>query len=423
MEQDKQLIEERKRKFLIMLPVLTIPFIVLLFYSLGGGKGESQAQTSRSSALSTTLPDPLLDDHKPTDKLSLYQQAEKDSEEQRRNEMNDPFAAWMPVDTTKMLPSAEPDNFNYSTSIPEYPSTAPLEEQLRQSPEAELEQKIAQLERTLQTPDTLVADTPHNTSSVDDSPELQRLEAMMQSISGQSTASDPELAQASSLMDKILDVQHPERVRQRIRKQSLENKKAVYPVSAVPEKEVSDLLDDPGRPRSIISRSDDGFYDEEAAPADEQNALLAAVHESQTLVSGATIKIRLEQDAYVQEQLIPKGSFVFGICTLNGERLEVAINSIRYGNSIFPVSLIAYDMDGLPGIRIPGSINRDASKESSERALQTLNMGTLDPSVGAQAAAAGIEAAKNLLSRKVKLIKVMVKAGHPLLLAPDKSNS
>lgn len=423
MEQDKQLIEERKRKFLVMLPVLTIPFIVLLFYSLGGGKGESQAQTSRSSALSTTLPDPLLDDHKPTDKLSLYQQAEKDSEEQRRNQMNDPFAAWMPVDTTKMLPSAEPDNFNYSASIPEYPSTPPLEEQLRKSPEAELEQKIAQLERTLQTPDTPVADTPQITSSADDSPELQRLEAMMQSISGQSAAPDPELAQASTLMDKILDVQHPERVRQRIREQSLENKKAVYPVSAIPEKGVSDLLDDPNTHRSITHLFNDGFYDEDTGPAEEQNALLAAVHESQTLVSGATIKIRLEQDAYVQGQLIPKGSFVFGICTLNGERLEVAIHSIRNGNSIFPVSLIAYDMDGLPGIRIPGSINRDASKESSERALQTLNMGTLDPSVGAQAAAAGIEAAKNLLSRKVKLIKVMVKAGYPLLLAPDKSNS
>lgn len=423
MEQDKQLIEERKRKFLVMLPVLTIPFIVLLFYSLGGGKGESQAQTSRSSALSTTLPDPLLDDHKPIDKLSLYQQAEKDSEEQRRNEMNDPFAAWMPVDTTKMLPPAELDNFNYSTSIPEYPSTPPLEQQLRQSPEAELEKKIAQLERTLQAPDTRVADTPQTTSSGDDSPELQRLEAMMQSISGQSAAPDPELAQASTLMDKILDVQHPERVRQRIREQSLENKKAVYPVSAVPQKEVSDLLDNPGRPRSITTRPDDGFYDEDTAPVEEQNALLAAVHESQTLVSGATIKIRLEQDAYVQGQLIPKGSFVFGICTLNGERLEVAIHSIRNGNSIFPVSLIAYDMDGLPGIRIPGSINRDASKESSERALQTLNMGTLDPSVGAQAAAAGIEAAKNLLSRKVKLIKVVVKAGYPLLLALDKSNS
>ena len=178
----------------------------------------------------------------------------------------------------------------------------------------------------------------------------------------------------------------------------------------------------PSKPFSVVS-SATGFYDEDPETIVEQNALLATVHKNQTLVSGATIEIRLQQDAYVQGQLIPKGSSVFGICNLNGERLEVTINSIRYGNSIYPVSLIAYDMDGLPGIRIPGSINRDASKESSERAIQSLSLGSLDPSIGAQAAAAGIEAAKTLLSRKVKLIKVMVKAGYPLLLAPDRSNS
>lgn len=423
MEQDEQLTEERKRKFLIVLPVVIMPFLFLLFYSLGGGKGKQNPGQSRSSALSTTLPDPVLDNNRPTDKLSLYEQAEKDSEEQRRNQLSDPFAAWMPVDSSKMLQASPQSPFSYSPNASYEASASPLYPSPKKSPEAEMEQKIAQLEKALHAPDTPVADTPQiRSSSEGDSPELQRLEAMMQSLSGQSAAPDPELTQASSLMDKILDVQHPDRVRQRIREQSFDNKKTVYPVSTEPEKEVSDLLNDFGKPNLNAPISTNGFYDEDATFPAEQNALLASVHESQTLVSGATIKIRLEQDAYVQGQLIPKGSFVFGICSLNGERLEVTINSIRSGNSIFTVSLIAYDMDGLPGIRIPGSINRDASKESSERALQTLNMGSLDPSIGAQAASAGIEAAKNLLSRKVKLIKVTVKEGYPLLLAPDKSN-
>ncbi|MBK6993326.1 MAG: conjugative transposon protein TraM [Chitinophagaceae bacterium] len=39
--------------------------------------------------------------------------------------------------------------------------------------------------------------------------------------------------------------------------------------------------------------------------------------------------------------------------SLNNERLEAEINSIRYGNSLFPVKLEIYDMDGLPGIYIP----------------------------------------------------------------------
>ena len=76
---DTQLIEERKRKLRLALPVIALPFLTLLFYSLGGGKGPIITDAPRSNALSFTLPDPLLDGSKPMDKLSLYQQAEKDS--------------------------------------------------------------------------------------------------------------------------------------------------------------------------------------------------------------------------------------------------------------------------------------------------------------------------------------------------------
>jgi hypothetical protein len=40
----------------------------------------------------------------------------------------------------------------------------------------------------------------------------------------------------------------------------------------------------------------------------------------------------------------------------------------------------------------------------------------MDPSLGAQAASAGIQAAKTLISKKVKLVKVTVKAGYQVLL-------
>ena len=73
-------------------------------------------------------------------------------------------------------------------------------------------------------------------------------------------------------------------------------------------------------------------------------------------------------------------------------------------------------MDGLIGIHIPGSINRDVSKESANEAITGVGMTTLDPSLAAQATSAGIQAAKSLLSKKVKLVKVTVKAGYSVLL-------
>lgn len=45
-----------------------------------------------------------------------------------------------------------------------------------------------------------------------------------------------------------------------------------------------------------------------------------------------------------------------------------------------------------------------------------MELTTLEPSLKAQAAAAGINTVKSLLTRKVKQVKVMVKAGYKVLL-------
>ena len=119
---------------------------------------------------------------------------------------------------------------------------------------------------------------------------------------------------------------------------------------------------------------------------------------------------------FVSNQKILAGTFVFGIVGLNGERLQIEISSIRSGNSLFTVKMEVYDMDGLAGIHIPGAITRDVAKQSADNSLQMMELTTLDPSLKAQATAAGISTAKSLLSRKVKLVKVMVKAGYRVLL-------
>lgn len=417
---EKQLLEEKKQKLRIILPVLIIPFLSLSFFMLGGGKGSANVQNSRRNALSFTLPDPLID-NKPTDKLSIYQQADKDSIARLREAQLDPFAQWMPKQDSPVLltdtesPFSEISPYTYTAPMLTGKSTQTLTSK-RKTPE-DIERKLAELEKLMQQPDT--SSIHEQPLPVDDNGPadmgMQHLENMMQSISGsQDMQQDAVLAQADNVLEKILDVQHPSRVTDRLKQQSEQNKGKVYAVSTEPEKEVTDLLTSTLHTVYYKARFyDDEEYQDEAS----QNALSAVVHENQTLVSGATVKLRLEQNAYVQGCLIPKGSFVYGKCTLNGERLLVSISSIRYGNSIFPVSLVAYDMDGIAGLRIPGSINRDAAKEGTEQMVQALSLGSLNPSLGAQATSAGIDIAKNLLTRKVKLVRISVKAGYPILLA------
>jgi hypothetical protein len=80
-------------------------------------------------------------------------------------------------------------------------------------------------------------------------------------------------------------------------------------------------------------------------------------------------------------------------------------------------------MDGLAGIYIPGAITRDVAKQSADNGLQSIDMTSVDPSLKAQAATAGINAAKSLLSRKAKLIRVYVKAGYRILLKDKTLNN
>lgn len=126
---------------------------------------------------------------------------------------------------------------------------------------------------------------------------------------------------------------------------------------------------------------------------------------------------------FINGVLIPKGTPVNGIASLNNERLEAEINSIRYKNQLFPVKLELYDMDGLPGIYIPGSISRDVAKNSADNSLQLMELTTLDPSLKAQAAAAGINTVKSLMSRKVKQVKVIIKEGYKVLLKDNNTEN
>ena len=107
---------------------------------------------------------------------------------------------------------------------------------------------------------------------------------------------------------------------------------------------------------------------------------------------------------------------IYGLAHVNNERLEINLKTLRYKNSILPVSLSAFDLDGLEGLLISGAMSRDASKEGVDDALQNLQIMTMDPSIGAQAASAGVQAAKGLFRKKVKQIRVELKAGYQLLL-------
>lgn len=425
MEQKTLSIKMRKqRKLFVMLPLLVLPFITFMFWSLGGGKMETaNAQTVEEKGFNSILPNPKADEGY-LDKMNYYDRASRDSAKLEELIKKDPSYAGavskapekrLQQDTLLQGVKSSSGKFNTGT--------------YRNANEEKVYKKLAALQKAIDRPATKTKQirnpkehTASGTNAVDN-PEMERLEAMMQSMN-QPAEQDPELKQLNGMLENILDIQHPERMQEKIRKASEEHRGQVFSVSAKEsDNNISSLQD---HEQDTIAFSDNethnGFYplEDNIDPAMAQNAIPAVIHESQTLVNGATVKLRLTSDVYINGLLIPKDNFLFGTASLKGERLSVSINSLRYNNSLFPVDLSVYDMDGLEGIYIPGAISRDVAKASADRSVQSMGVMTMSDSWEAQAAGAGIEASKSLFSKKVKLVKVTVKAGYQVLLKDSK---
>jgi conjugative transposon TraM protein len=375
----------RKRKMLLVLPLLTIPFITLAFWALGGGKHNSDLSDNQSEqGLNLNLPNADLKDES-LDKLSFYNKAKQDS--------------------LKLLQWKQTDPYYIKEDV------FPLGDKGQKDPEKEILQKVTLLQKELDKPVQPVYKPLSYTPNVyNQQPairgEVDRLESLMQDLRS-TNKTDPEIENLEGMLEKILDIQHPQRVRQRLEEKSLIQQKDQIAISTRQD-----------------GKDDTYFFNlEEEQDSDHQNGIAAQVHQNQTLTNGSVIKLCLKQDIYINDNCIPKETFVFGTCTLNEDRLLVNVSSIRYQNSIYPVGLKLYDLDGLEGIYVPGAIGRDVAKESADGSLQMLELSSFDPTLKAKAATAGIGAAKNFMSRKTKQIKLHIKAGYRVLLLDQKSTN
>ncbi|SFA56475.1 Bacteroides conjugative transposon TraM protein [Pedobacter suwonensis] len=392
---------DKRRRFLLILPLLAIPFITLAFWALGGGKGITQTTEGQKQGMNTSLPAPQLSAD-PLDKMSLYNQSPSDSTNLDAGMVMDSLP--LPQDSSTGLTGTAPG------SLPGYPYSPAYGNDPN---EARIRARLEQLQQLVRQPQPQ-SGTDYVYS---DSEALrERLQSLQEGSAPENA--DPQMAQLNEMLEKIRSIQNPGLVREELRQKSLKNRGRVYPVSE-PAEDLSAAI----MPNSAQKTS--GFYglDESNAPADTgiTDAISARTEQTQVLTAGATLKLRLNEAVLVSGALVPQGSFVFGKCSIDGERLKADITAIRTVNKLIPVNLSVYDLDGIEGIRIPGTISREASKDGADRALQSVQLMSLDPSIGAQAASAGVEAAKGLFSKKVKLLRVTVKAGYPVLLLDGKA--
>ncbi len=229
----------------------------------------------------------------------------------------------------------------------------------------QIEAKLATLNQKLEYPSPEPQDYPQ--------PEPAQVRQLQKLVNraGASSIPDPEMRQLSSMLDKIQAIQNPQTAA--VKTQPAEK---ATPFRAIP----------------------------------------AIIDGKQRVADGAAVKLKLTDSVTIKNQLLPKGQELFGSCQITNQRLLLTIRNIRLNEQIIPVNLTVYSEDGMPGIPAPEAELSGVAGSNADQALQSMQLMSMDQSIGAQAAASGINAAKDLFSKKVKKIKVKLKNEYPVLL-------
>ena len=391
----------RKRKTLLVLPFLILPPLFFLFIILGGGKAardNSPRTMFAGMGLNLELPKPHIDPKAATmNKMGLYEKADADSIKRREAMQRDPYHS----QTAHSSDSLHGGNLSGSDKIMNHLSAVKLNLPVEDPKAKELLKKLDQLQqsiqqRTVPLPERVQArrrdqvpytDLPESGQSFA-SLRLQQIQQVMRAAA--SPQSDPQLDRLDSMLDKISRIQQP-----------------------------AQKVADPDR----AAEGRDSLGKTSGSAGIPWVTIPAVVQEDQTLYSGATIALRIPEPATIDRIVIPAGQLVYGQVSINGDRMLIHINSIRNGNSIYSAALQVYDLDGLPGIHIPDQLSREVAKQSADEGVNSMNIASFDPSAGAQAINATIQATKSLLSRKVKLVRVSVRAGYQVLLRNSKADT
>ena len=209
------------------------------------------------------------------------------------------------------------------------------------------------------------------------------------------------------------------------------NGKAIaMPVGQVEERVVSSLyqpISDTTFIKTLAESDNSGFHTAVGRKSlTTTNTIYACIHENRTIIDGESVRIRLLEAMRAGRYIIPKNSLVTGRAKVVGERLTITITTIEHQRTIIPVNLTIYDSDGQEGIFIPNSMEINAAKEIVANMGSSLGSSiNISTDAGAQLASdlgkGLIQGTSQYISKKMRVVKVHLKAGYKLMLFQPKN--
>lgn len=189
--------------------------------------------------------------------------------------------------------------------------------------------------------------------------------------------------------------------------------RTVMPVNQVNRNVVSSLL--PASTERTFSTAVGGNHQ------NFKNTISACVATDQSVMDGQSVRLRTLEPMWIGNSLLPKNTTIVGSARLQGERLEISVESIEALGCIMDVDLSVYDSDGQEGINIPNSMESDALKEIGANMGSTVGSSiNISTNAGAQIVSdvgrGLLNGVGQYLTKKVRQTKVHLKAGYKVML-------
>jgi len=158
-----------------------------------------------------------------------------------------------------------------------------------------------------------------------------------------------------------------------------------------------------GLNHQLFYASSPGVEDKTLKANNTDVSILVEVDGNQVVQSGFRLKMRLTEDALINNVKFPANTPVYGFIRFQPNRALIEIENIAH----YPVKLKAYDLqDGSEGIYVENNIRADASKEVISDIIQDVNV----------AGVPQVSGLKQLFQRNNSNIKVQVTNNYKLLL-------
>jgi conjugative transposon TraM protein len=155
-----------------------------------------------------------------------------------------------------------------------------------------------------------------------------------------------------------------------------------------------------------------------------KNTISACVDKTVTITNGQEVQVRILEPIHAGKILVPENTLVSGSARISGERMNIKITHIQFAGNIIPVKMEVFDMDGNPGISVPGSEELNAVKEVAANMGTSMGSSiTITDDAGSQLLAdlgrSVVQGASQYAGKKMRAVRITLKAGHRVLLLPS----